>query len=491
VTSAVKDVQVRSFDQLFIGGRWTAPTTDARIEVISPVTEAVIASTPEALDGDIDAAVTAARTAFDDGPWPRMSPAERGGAILRIRDEVESRLEEMALTFTAEIGTPIAVSRAFHQLALRLWRDAGNFNGEFAFEEERSSADGEFTVIREPVGVVAVIIPWNGPTAALALKLGPALAAGCTVVVKPPPETPLSPLLLAEAIEAAGIPEGVVSILPAGREVGEHLVTHPGVDKVTFTGSTAAGRRIMALCADRITRVTLELGGKSAAIIAEDADLDEVLPSVVPAGIGHSGQVCAALTRVIVPRSRQEEVVEGIVKIMSGFKLGDPMDPDTGLGPLAAERQRDRVEGYIAAGKEEGARLVVGGGRPDETPSGWYVEPTLFADVDNSMRIAREEIFGPVLTVIPVNDIEEAIAVANDSPYGLSGAVYTADPELGGRVARAVRTGQMCVNTWDACVLQPFGGYKQSGLGREGNLDGLSAFLETKVISRPASAVAS
>jgi acyl-CoA reductase-like NAD-dependent aldehyde dehydrogenase len=485
MSSTSRDLRVRSFDRIFVGGQWVKPATPATIEVISPVTEEAIASTPEANNEDVDNAVAAARRAFDSGPWPRMSPAERGAAILRIRDEVEARLEEMALAFTGEIGTPIAVSRAFHQLALRLWEDAGTFHREFEFEEDRSTPDGEFTVIREPVGVVAVIIPWNGPTAACALKIGPALAAGCTVVVKPPPETPVSPLLLAEAIEAAGLPEGVVSVLPAGREVGEHLVTHPGVDKVSFTGSTAAGRRIMGLCADRITRVTLELGGKSAAILAEDADLEEVLPSVVPAGIGHSGQVCAALTRVIVPRARQEEVVAGIVELMDGFTVGDPMDPSTVLGPLAAERQRDRVEGYIERGKAEGARLVTGGGRPADLATGWYVEPTLFADVDNSTRIAQEEIFGPVLTVIPVDSLDEAIDVANDSPYGLSGAVYTADPAVGERVAREVRTGQMCVNTWDACVLQPFGGYKQSGMGREGNLDGLSAFLETKVVQRP------
>jgi acyl-CoA reductase-like NAD-dependent aldehyde dehydrogenase len=312
--------------------------------------------------------------------------------------------------------------------------------------------------------------------------MGPALAAGCTVVLKPAPEGPSGIMMLAEAIEAAGLPEGVVNIVPAGREVGEHLVRHPGVDKVAFTGSTAAGKRIMSICGERIARVTLELGGKSAAIIADDIPLDEVMPTLSFSGIVSSGQVCAALTRVLVPRERQQELLDVMVPFFESVKVGDPHEADTLLGPLAAERQRDRVEEYIRVGVEEGARLVTGGSRPEELPRGWYVQPTLFADVNTKMRIAQEEIFGPVVVVIPFDSVEEAVEIANDSPYGLSGAVYAADVDLANSIARRVRTGQITINGWDMCFTQPFGGYKQSGLGREGNVEGLAAYLETKLI---------
>jgi len=473
---------LRSYTQLFIGGRWTPPSSDRVIEVISPSTEAILASVPEARCEDVDAAVTAARRAFDEGPWPRMAAAERAEYLLRIGREVEARFEEMVQAFTAEIGAPLLVSRAFHQNALAMWADAAGLHQRFDFEETRTWADGRARVVREPVGVVATIIPWNGPVATASLKMGPALAAGCPVILKPAPEGPVSVMMLAEAIEAAGLPEGVVSILPAGREVGQYLVTHPDVDKIAFTGSTEAGRKIMSLCGERIARITLELGGKSAAIIADDIALDEVLPSMVPAGIGHSGQVCAALTRILVPRDRHDEVVDAVAGMLQTFKVGDPLAPDTVLGPLAAERQLDRVESYIRLGQEEGADLVTGGRRPEGIDKGWYIEPTLFANVDNKMRIAQEEIFGPVLTVIPFDDIDDAVRIANDSPYGLSGAVYARDPELGEQIARRVRTGQISVNSWSMCVVQPFGGYKQSGLGREGGVEGLMPYLETKVI---------
>ena len=473
---------VRSFSKLFIGGHWTEPSSDRKIDVISPVTEELLAQVPEAQNADVDKSVEAARRAFEEGPWPRMSPAERAEALHRVRYEVEARFEEMAQSFTAEIGAPFAVSNLFHQNALAMWNDAATLHEQLAFEETRVWENGRARLVREPVGVVATIIPWNGPVATASLKIGPALAAGCPVVLKPAPEGPVSVMILAEAIEAAGLPEGVVSVLPAGREVGEYLVSHPGIDKVAFTGSTAAGKRIMSLCGERIARVTLELGGKSAAIIADDIALDEVLPTVVPAGIGHSGQVCAALTRILVPRERHDEAAEAIAGMMQAMKVGDPMEEDTALGPLAAERQRDRVEGYIKLGIEEGAQLVTGGNRPAHLERGWFVEPTLFADVDNDMRIAQEEIFGPVLTLIPYDGVDDAIRIANDSPYGLSGAVFASDRELGEQIARGVRTGQVGVNTWTMCVVQPFGGYKQSGLGREGGPEGLAPYLETKII---------
>lgn len=473
---------LRSYTKLFIGGRWVEPSSDKVIEVVSPSTEEVLATVPEAQEADMDAAVEAARRAFDEGPWPRMTPAERAEVLVRVSKEVEARVPAMAEAFTAEIGAPTAVSQAFHQNAIDMWGDAATLHERFSFEEERTWEGGHGRLVRDPVGVVATIIPWNGPVATASLKIGPALAAGCTVVLKPAPEGPVSIMMLAEALEAADLPEGVISVLPAGREVGEHLVGHPGVDKVAFTGSTAAGRRIMSICGERIARVTLELGGKSAGIIADDIPLGQVLPSLTFAGIISSGQVCAAITRILVPRERQQELLAALVPAYQGVKVGDPSDPETALGPLAAERQRKRVLDYIEIGKAEGARLVTGGGRPEGLDRGWYVEPTIFADVRNDMRIAQEEIFGPVVCVIPFDSLDEAVAIANDSQYGLSGAVYATDEKLAESIARRIRTGQVSINSWGMCVVQPFGGYKQSGLGREGNVEGLGAYLETKLI---------
>jgi acyl-CoA reductase-like NAD-dependent aldehyde dehydrogenase len=484
--TTVTEPAVKSYDKVFIGGRWVAPATDDRIDVISPVSEQVIATVPAASVADMDAAVAAARDAFDNGPWPWMSPAERAGHLVRVADELRKRVPDMARAFTAEIGAPGPVADAFHAGAVETWLDAATLHQRVAFEERRTwSTDlgpQEALIVREPVGVVGAIIPWNGPVGVASLKLAPALAAGCTVVLKPAPEGPISTLIMAEALEAAGLPDGVISVLPGGREVGEHLVRHPGVDKISFTGSTAAGRRIMSLCSDRIARVTLELGGKSAGIVCDDIPLEQVLPTLLPGGFAHSGQVCAAITRILVSRERHDEFVDAASAMLSSLKVGDPAEPDTVLGPLVAERQRDRVEMYIAAGKSEGARLVTGGGRPKGLEKGWYVEPTLFAEVSNTMRIAREEIFGPVLSVIPYEDIDKAIAIANDSDYGLSGSVYTTDLALGERIARHIRTGQIFVNTSSICTNHAFGGFKQSGLGREGGVEGLEPYLETKFI---------
>jgi aldehyde dehydrogenase (NAD+) len=474
--------RIKSYSKLFIGGQWADPSSDKRIEVVSPSTEEVLAYVPEAQAADVDAAVAAARRAFDDGPWPRMSPAERAAALRRLGAVLHARAAEIAPTFTAEIGAPLAAGQAFHQLPKVMFGAAADVLERYEFEETRQTDNGPVRIVHEPVGVVGTITPWNAPVPNASIKSAPALAAGCTVVLKPAPEGPVTAMMFAEAVEAAGFPEGVISVLPAGREVGEHLVSHSDVDKVAFTGSTAAGRRIMSICGDRIARVTLELGGKSAGIIADDVDLAGFLSDLVFAGIGHSGQVCAALTRILVPRSRHDEVVDAIAEIMRSIKVGDPFEDGTVLGPLAAERQRDRVLGYCELGVQEGATLVTGGGRPEGLDRGWYVEPTLFANVDNSMRIAQEEIFGPVLCVIPFDDADDAIRIANDSIYGLSGAVYANDLELAERIARRVRTGQIYVNSWGMCVVEPFGGYKQSGLGREGGVEGMGAYLETKLI---------
>jgi acyl-CoA reductase-like NAD-dependent aldehyde dehydrogenase len=471
-----------SYDRLFIGGQWVAPSTPELIEAVSPVTELVLARVPAGGRPDIDAAVAAARKAFDEGPWPHLPAARRADHIMALRDEVARRRPELDEAFTLEIGGTRATAKAFHATALKVLETAAQRCRDFTFEQARQLERGTARVVLEPVGVVGAIIPWNGPVTNSCVKLAPALAAGCTVVLKPAPEGVVQVMMLAEAVDAAGFPPGVINIVPSGREVSEYLVTHPGVDKIAFTGSTAAGRRIMSLCGDRVRNVTLELGGKSAAIIADHIDLSRVLRWLVPGGISHSGQVCAALTRILVPRDRQEEVVSALATELAGWRVGDPADPQTRLGPLVAERQRDRVESYIRLGTEEGARLVIGGGRPAGLDRGWFVEPTVFADVRNDMRIAREEIFGPVLCVIPFDSVEEAIRLANDSDFGLSGAVFADDSALAERIARRLRTGSVCVNMWNICLTEPFGGFKQSGLGREGGPEGLLPYLETKLL---------
>ncbi|MER6975817.1 aldehyde dehydrogenase [Streptomyces carpinensis] len=478
--------RLRSFDRLFIGGEWVKPATDKVIDVVSPSTEEWLASVPEASVQDVDAAAAAARRAFDEGPWPRMRPAERAEALLRVRAEIEKRYDAMVAAFSAEIGAPTAISHEFNTEAMDAWTEAAKLLETFEFEQERPFAGGSGTLVHEPVGVVAAVVPWNGPVDIACLKSAPALAAGCTVVIKAAPEGPVAMMLLAEALEAAGLPEGVVSLLPADREVSEYLVSHPAVDKVSFTGSTATGRRIMSICSERIARVSLELGGKSAGIIADDIAMTEVVETLGFAGVVSSGQVCAAITRVIVPRERQQELLDVLVPFYENLKVGDPSDPETDLGPLVARRQLDRVLEYIEIGKAEGARLITGGGRPAGFDKGWFVAPTIFADVANDMRIAQEEIFGPVVCVIPYDTLEEAIDMANDSPYGLSGAVYAKDTQLAERIARRIRTGQMSINGWFACMFQPFGGFKQSGIGREGGVEGLTAYLEPKFIQRSA-----
>ncbi|HEX2316483.1 MAG TPA: aldehyde dehydrogenase [Thermomonospora sp.] len=477
---------MREHDRLFIGGEWTAPAGTGVIEVVSPHTEEVIGRVPDGTEADVDAAVAAARRAFDHGPWPRMTPAERAAVLGRLAAIYAERQQEMADLVTAEMGAPILFSvfgqAAIPQMVLQYYVDLA---ASYTWEEERTGMLGPVTVTREPVGVVAAIVPWNVPQFTLMLKLAPALIAGCTMVAKPSPETPLDSYLLAEWIREAGIPEGVVNIVPAGREVGAYLVSHPGVDKVSFTGSTAAGRKIAAACGERLRRVTLELGGKSAAIVLEDADLDATMEGLKIASLMNNGEACAAQTRILAPRSRYDEVADALAAMVGGLTVGDPADYATEIGPLVARRQRDRVEGYIRLGQEEGAKLVTGGlDRPRDR--GWYVAPTVFADVDNSMRIAREEIFGPVLALIPYEDEEDAVRIANDSDYGLGGSVWTADVAHGVEVARRIRTGSCGVNLYVIDPNTPFGGYKDSGLGRELGPEGLAAYLEHKSIPRPA-----
>jgi betaine-aldehyde dehydrogenase len=358
---------------------------------------------------------------------------------------------------------------------------------EFAWESSRPGVLGADVIVRhEPVGVVAAIPPWNVPQFTVMSKLIPALLAGCTVVVKPAPETPLDGYLMAEILQEAGIPEGVVSIVAAGREVGEHLVRHPGIDKVAFTGSTAAGRRIAAICGEKLKRVSLELGGKSAAIVLDDADEAATLEGLKFLGLMNSGQACVAQTRVLVSRARHDEFAAALAEAVGAMVVGDPMDARTDIGPMVAKRQQERVEKYIALGEEEGARLLTGGtGRPAGLHRGWYVQPTVFAGVDNRMRIAQEEIFGPVLSVIPYDDVDDAVHIANDSEYGLAGTVWTADQEVGLQVARRVRTGTYGVNTYTMDFIGPFGGFKSSGIGREFGPEGLAEYTELKSMYLP------
>ncbi|NVI89932.1 aldehyde dehydrogenase, partial [Actinomadura sp. BRA 177] len=477
---------MREHDRLFIGGEWAAPAGTGTIDVISPHTEEVIGRVPEGTEGDIDAAVAAARRAFDEGPWPRMTPAERAEIVGRLSAIYAERQQEMADLCTAQMGSPIMFSvfgqAAIPQMVLQYYVDLA---ATYTWEEERQGMLGPVTVTQEPVGVVAAIVPWNVPQFTLMLKLAPALIAGCTVVAKPSPETPLDTYLLAEWIREAGIPEGVVNFVPAGREVGAYLVAHPDVDKVSFTGSTAAGRKIGAVCGEQLKRVTLELGGKSAAIILDDADLASTVEGFKLASLMNNGEACAAQTRILASRRRYDEVADALATMVGGLSVGDPADYATEIGPLVAKRQQERVENYIRIGQDEGAKLITGGlNRPHDR--GWYVAPTVFGDVGNDMRIAREEIFGPVLVLIPYEDEADAVRIANDSDYGLGGSVWTSDVDHGVDVARRIRTGSCGVNMYTLDPNTPFGGYKNSGMGRELGPEGLRAYLEHKSIPHPA-----
>jgi betaine-aldehyde dehydrogenase len=364
------------------------------------------------------------------------------------------------------------------------FRSYADLAESYAFEEHRNGAGMHSLVRREPVGVVAAIPPFNGPLTLGAQKLAPALAAGCTAILKAPHQDPLACYLLAEVAEEAGLPPGVVSVLVADVPESEHLVTHPGVDHVSFTGSTAVGRRIGELCGRDIRRMTLELGGKSAAIVLDDVDLAKAVPAIVGCSVGMlQGEICTAQSRILAPQSRYDEVVDALAAAVASLPVGDPMDPEMAIGPMITREHRDRVEGYIALGLQEGATVKAGGGRPAGLDRGWYVEPTLFADATNDMRIAREEIFGPVAVVIPHDGFDDAVAIANDSPYGLSGTVWTEDEDAALEAARRVRTGTFAINTYTVDPATPFGGFKQSGIGREMAREGLDGFIEYKSVA--------
>jgi aldehyde dehydrogenase (NAD+) len=476
---------MRTYPRLFIGGRWLEPSSTDVIDVVEAHTEQVIGRVPEATTADVDAAVGSARQAFDRSAWPRLPVAERVAAVRRVVEAFTARTEEMAHTISSENGAPLGFSRLGQVGApIDIMESMIGLATDTAWEERRTGRYLDYLVRREPVGVVGAVVAWNVPQVLIATKLTPALLAGCTVVVKAAPEASLDAMLLAEIIEAAALPPGTVSILTGGLEAGRALVDHPGVDKISFTGSTAAGRDIGARCGGSLKRVSLELGGKSAAVILDDADLEATAKGLRFASFVNNGQACAAQTRILAPRSRYAEVVEAVAGLADSLTVGSPFEPGVKVGPLVSRRQRDRVRQYIEAGLADGARLVAGGpAAPDDLPAGWFVRPTVFADVDNDSRIAQEEIFGPVLCVIPYDDDRDAVRLANASPYGLAGSVWTADPERGLEVARSVRTGTFGLNGYAPDPLAPFGGFKQSGVGREWGRAGLDEYVEMKAIN--------
>jgi len=464
----------------FIDGDWAVPSTSSRITVRNAATEEILGTAPEASAADVDRAVSAARRAVDNSEWSAASPTDRAAAMNRFADELERRSGELTRTVSQQNGMPIGLSEAFEGgFATGLLRYYAELAATMPVEDIRPSQSGLETIVRRsPAGVVAAIVPWNYPVTLAMSKIAPALATGCTVVVKPsPPATVLDCYIVAEAAEAAELPAGVVNWVPGGPDIGAYLVSHPDVDKVAFTGSTAAGRSIATTCAGLLRPVTLELGGKSAAILLDDVDLDTIMPDLQFITFMNNGQTCVTCGRILVPARRYDEVVDALAARVSQLRVGDPLDPGTEIGPMATEAHRDRVESYIEKGRGE-ARLVVGGGRPKG--KGWFVEPTVFACRNNDAIIAQEEIFGPVLAVIPYDDEADAVRIANDSAYGLGGTVFGADVDRAKDIARRVHTGTIGVNGYPLAIGSPFGGVKDSGMGREFGPEALNSYQNLK-----------
>ncbi|MFI1031696.1 aldehyde dehydrogenase family protein [Streptomyces sp. NPDC020951] len=479
--------------QLYIDGRRTDGRSETGILVRNPATEEIVAEVPGSSSADVRLAVEAARRAFDEGPWPRMRPAERAAILLRMAEEMERRLPELAAVNMAEAGSVRSLAESLQtRVPVAHLRDmAERVMPAFAWERpmDPTVAPGigisQGVLRREAFGVCALISAYNFPFFLSMMKVIPALAAGCTAVLKPAPATPLESLLIGDFADAAGLPPGVLNIVTGDIEAGRELTTHPLVDLVSFTGSDTVGRTVYAQAAASLKKVVLELGGKSAAIVRADADLDGAVRSALAGITTHAGQGCSLLTRTLVHESVHDELVARLAEGLARVKVGDPADPSTTMGPLISEAQRDKVEKLIRVGEEEGARLVCGGGRPAALDRGHFLEPTLFVDVTNEMTVARTEFFGPVGVVIPFRTDEEAVRIANDSPYGLAGAVWSADTVAAYEIAARVRAGGVTINGGSAGVSPrtAFGGYKQSGLGREWGAFGLDEYLQTKAVS--------
>jgi betaine-aldehyde dehydrogenase len=478
-------------DKLFIGGEWVAALSGRSIDVISPATEERYVTVAEAGEADVARAVAAAREAFDHGPWPALSPSERAGWLRKLANEIDARVADFAAVWPNEMGIVYSMAKAMAGGIAFTYRSYADIAESFAFVEEHPTVSGAKLglLVREPVGVVGAIVPWNAPAALAALKVAPALAAGCTVVLKASPEAPSHALLLAEVAESIGLPAGVLNVITADRAASEAMVSDERVDKISFTGSSLAGCRIASLLGNRMARYTMELGGKSAAIILDDYDVEAAAAALAKRAPDMTGQVCAALTRIIVPRSRHDAMLEALSASFGQVRVGDPFHVDTRMGPLATARQREHVEAFIAGAQAEGAKLATGGGRPRDLERGFFIEPTVFGNVDPASRIACEEVFGPVLSVIAAVDEEDAVRIANASEYGLNNAVFTNDIDRAYRVARQLRSGTVGHNGQRMDFTIAFGGFKKSGVGREGGVEGLLPYLETKTVllqDRPA-----
>jgi aldehyde dehydrogenase (NAD+) len=474
---ATRATGIANRDRFFIGGKWVEPKGSGHLDVINSATEEVLATIPEGTPEDAEAAVKAAAEAFE--AWSQTPPAERAAYLEKISAGLAARGEELRHIIAAEVGMPVGLS-PIYQLGTPPFAFGfyANLAREFKFEEEV----GNSLIVREPIGVVACITPWNYPLHQIALKVAPALAAGCTVVLKPSEVAPLNAFVLAEVIEEAGLPAGVFNLVTGlGPVVGEALASSPLVDMVSFTGSTRAGKRVSELGSQTVKRVTLELGGKSANVILDDADLEKAVKHGVNQVMVNSGQSCNAFTRMLVPRGRAAEAERIAAEAASSKTVGDPTQEGSFVGPLVSKAQHERVRGYIKKGIEEGARVVTGGAeQPDGLDRGYYVKPTIFGDVRSDMTIAQEEIFGPVIAIIPYDTEDDAVRIANDSVYGLAGAVWSADAERAKKVARRIRTGQVDINGGSFNIVAPFGGYKQSGNGREAGTFGFEEYLEVK-----------
>ncbi len=482
-TIADEPISIAHPDKLFVDGAWIESASTRRIDLVNPATEQVFMSVLSADVEDVQRSVAAARKAFDHGPWPRMTPQERATILDALAAALTERTRELAHCWTRQMGAPFEMAQQGTIAGIGFIGMNTGLVDQIQWEKDMPTVfpGSHGKLIAEPAGVVAAIAPWNGPLFLMLVKIAPALLAGCTVILKPAPETPLEAYILAECAERVGFPAGVINLLPAETDVANELVLHPGVDKVSFTGSTAAGRKIASEVGARIGRVTLELGGKSAAIVLDDYDMAAAAQNLAYTISNLSGQFCTNLTRILVPRARKDEFVAAMAATMRGLKVGDPYDPATYLGPIAGKRHLDKVTSYIEKGKEEGV-VAVGGGRPEGLDTGFYVQPTLFVDVDNTATIAREEIFGPVACVITYDSLDEAIAIANDTIYGLAGSVFTNDADAAYRVARGVRTGTISQNGLKFDFSIGFGGFKQSGLGREGGTRGIEHYLEYKTV---------